>query len=356
MMQKLRKMVTLRVMAGVLTVAVVGGLGSYFLASSNAQTPLPLKPLSQRGSLHPYSLGTAPYQYVAYSGSVDATRAATGMHHYFAAFVINTGTCTPSWGGTSANGLTSKRSAEIAADFTKLRASGGEVAVSFGGSDGTELASSCQTADSLASAYRNVIETYGVNQVDFDIEGAALADAAGTARRAEAIAMIQKTHPSLKVWVTLPVHAAGLTPDGERVLTGLRDAEVDLSGVNIMAMNYNIGSKDMGKTAIAAAEATTKQLRRLYPQVSPTDVWKTLGITVMAGKNNTVPETFTLEDAAEVRQFALQKGVGMLSYWNAGRDTACPEGAASLQPSTTCSGIPQQPYDFVRALTIPALP
>lgn len=62
--------------------------------------------------------------------------------------------------------------------------------ISFGGEAGSELARTCTSVSQLEAAYQQVISAYGVNKIDFDIEGAAIANttmwlrlAAPTSRR-----------------------------------------------------------------------------------------------------------------------------------------------------------------------------
>ncbi|HEX8226703.1 MAG TPA: chitinase [Candidatus Saccharimonadales bacterium] len=355
MKQRIRQFLTPKVLTAVAVVAVVGGIGAYLLASSNAQAPAPVRPNVSTQLIKPVSLGLAPYQYIAYSGSIDKTRQDTGIKQYFAAFIIGTEGCIPTWGGNAVNGAQSARWAEIAADFTALRAAGGDVTVSFGGSDGNELASVCKDVPSLTAAYRDVITAYRAKRIDFDIEGPALTDVAGNTRRVAAIQALRREMPDLQVWVTLPVDSRGLTAPGLRIIEQLRDRRVVLNGINIMTMNYNIGSRDLGKLSVSTASAVHAQLQQIYPTNASADLWKVMGVTVMIGRNNTLPETFQLADAPEVREFVVQKGIGTLSYWNAGRDTACADPKAP-QPDVACSGLAQQPYEFLRALTIPALP
>ena len=71
--------------------------------------------------------------------------------------------------------------------------SGGDVVVSFGGAEGTELALACgDDVDALANAYQSVIDAYGATHVDFDIEGAAVHKTLANTRRAQAIAKLQR--------------------------------------------------------------------------------------------------------------------------------------------------------------------
>ena len=328
----------------------------YALASSRAQPPEPAVPVRQTAALlHPDSLGTAPYQYIAYSSSLDQTRQRSGVKLLFAAFVISRdGACMPSWGGKAAGELTGGRAQAIGADIKALRAAGGDAIVSLGGSDGIELAVACRSAEELADAYKQVVDMYNLRRIDFDIEGPGLQDRAATVRRAQAIADLQKQVPELRVWITLPVHAGGFTEDGLAVLSALQQSKVVVSGVNIMAMNYNIRVPDMGDQTVAVTDAAHRQLKQLYPALTDSEIWKAIGIIVMAGQNNTPGEIFTLQDAETVRQYAQRSGIGLLSIWSTNRDQACPAGTDITQAHTQCSSVPQQTYDFLRALTIPA--
>lgn len=336
--------------------AIAGVLASFLLASCQAVPVGGEDEKAQPSLLRPAPLHFAPYQYVAFNGSLDKTRQETGVTHFFAAFVLSDGTCTPVWGGAKTNGLQGQRSAEIDSDFAKVRAAGGEVAVSFGGLYGAELATVCRDTDELTAAYQSVVGRYGLKRVDFDIEGAALEDAPANGRRAEAIANLQRAQPDLRVWVTLPVQGNGLTSRGTNVLKQLTNEQVILSGINIMTMNYNIRSADLGKQATRSAEAAFSQIKQLYPNAADADIWRTLTLTVMVGRNDTAPETLTLEDARRVREFASSRGVGTVSMWNAERDAPCPTGTDTLIANAACSGLDQQQHDFLRILNVPPPP
>ena len=62
---------------------------------------------------------------------------------------------------------TSGRASAVGAFTTQisaLQAQGGNVAISFGGEAGGELAQTCTTTSSLTSAYANVVSTYGLKK------------------------------------------------------------------------------------------------------------------------------------------------------------------------------------------------
>ena len=329
--------------------ALVGVVLVFSVYASGPAPSLPEKP--QEGPLQPYKLGFAPYHYIPWTGSLTEARTATGANTLVAAFMLSSGGCTPAWDGEASLGLGSLRGKTIAADIDKLRVEGGDVVLSFGGAQGTELAVSCTDPEKLKLAYRSVIDTYKLDKLDFDLEGATAADAAASARRATALAQLQQDLPHLRLWATLQVTPDGLTPQAVAVLTDLRDAGVQLAGVNIMIMNYGVGSQQMGDTGVRAATATVAQMAQLYPGSSEADRWKGLGLTAMIGRNDTAPETFTVDNAKQIHELAIAKDVGLMSYWSASRDQSCPAGAPPT--GLTCSGVEQLPYEFARQMSIP---
>ena len=282
--------------------------------------------------------------------SLVSTARATGVKQFNLAFVVagGGGGCTPEWGGVTAIG-----SDPVASQIAALRAIGGDVRISFGGEAGSELAQTCTSAAQLQAAYQRVVSAYDVNKLDFDIEGAAVADTAANARRDQALAALQAADPGLEVSFTLPVLPSGLTADGDAVLTGAVRAGVKISAVNVMAMDYGDGaapnpSGQMGTYAIDAATATDAQVAAALG-VSDAAAWPKIAVTPMIGVNDTSDEIFTVANAEQLAAFAAGKHLAWLSMWSAARDTECPGGAESFaQP--TCSSIAQAPHQFMSAL------
>ena len=64
--------------------------------------------------------------------------------------------------------------------------------ISFGGQINHELSDVCTSPDALQQAYQSVIDAYQVDTIDFDVEGKALDDKAGLARRAAAAKALQQ--------------------------------------------------------------------------------------------------------------------------------------------------------------------
>ncbi|MEU6294039.1 cellulose binding domain-containing protein [Streptomyces erythrochromogenes] len=271
------------------------------------------------------------------------TAAQTGVKEFHLAFITSGGGCAPLWGG-----VTDLANDKVAAQIGALRAKGGDVRVSFGGAAGHELALNCATVDDLAAAYGKVVDHYRLTKVDFDIEGAALPDTAANARRAQAIAKLQKAHPGLDVAFTLPVMPEGLTQPGVALLADARKNGVRVDAVNIMAMDYGPAySGDMGQYAIQAATATQAQIKGVLG-LSDAAAWKAVAVTPMIGVNDVTSEVFTVADATQLVEFAASKGIGRLAMWSSTRDKQCAAGAVN-HADATCSSILQQPLAFTRA-------
>ncbi|WP_430791924.1 chitinase [Actinoplanes sp. G11-F43] len=260
--------------------------------------------------------------------------------------------CTPSWGGAYTLGEASS-DLDLDRRISQLRQSGGDVTLSLGGLNNSELAVACTDQDKLEEAYRTLIERYEVKTLDLDIEGTATADQASLQRRVKAVAAMQKEHDDLAVWLTLPVSPTGLTEDGVGVVRGMLDGGVDLRGVNVMTMDYNNGDKnpDMLALSLGALNGTHRQLTDLYlrlgQKLTSPQVWSRIGATPMIGQNDIDAERFTLSDAQGLANFAIDNGLGRVSMWSLNRDAPCTGTFANVVVhSNTCSGVDQGALAF----------
>ncbi|MCG7205877.1 glycoside hydrolase family 18 protein [Streptomyces arenae] len=311
-------------------------------------TPTPTASPSQStgtGSGTTTSAGFAPYVDTSLYPAFDLLAAvdATGVKNYNLAFITDGGGCTPKWGGVS-----DLSSDAVAAQIGALRAKGGDVRVSFGGASGSELATTCSSADALAAAYGKAVDAYKLTKVDFDVEGGALPNTTANTNRAKAIAKLQASHPGLDVSFTLPVMPEGLTQDGVNLLSNAKANGVRISTVNIMAMDYGASyNGDMGTYATQAATATQAQIKSVLG-LSDAAAWKSVAVTPMIGVNDVSTEIFKVDDATQLVDFAKSKGLGGLSMWSATRDKQC-AGGAKPTADATCSSVVQNPYAFSNA-------
>ncbi len=166
-----------------------------------------------------------------------------GVKFFNLAFVVAGPNDEPAWGGyQSYDVVNSSYSTDLKTEIGSLRQIGGDVMVSFGGAANQELAEVITNVSALKAAYQTVIGTYNLTHIDFDIEGAAVADHAAIDRRSQAIAGLQQAAAAsgqqLVVWFTLPVLPTGLTADGLYVLQSALKYGVTIGGVNVMAMDY----------------------------------------------------------------------------------------------------------------------
>jgi len=251
------------------------------------------------------------------------------------------------WAGLDALSLDSNHEQLLAilGEITALRAAGGDVMVSLGGAAGLSLAQAYAQrglgVQALATAYGEIVDTLQLSKLDFDIEGAALAETQTIKLQMEAIGLLQQTHPALGVWLTLPVLPQGLTQDGLNTVTAALQAGVQVDGVNVMAMDYGDSAappqlKSMGAYAIDAANTTFAQLTNLFASQGKSFGWNQLGVTPMLGVNDITSEVFTIQDAEQLEVFAREKGLGMLSMWSINRDNP----GAARQVSNNHAGLP----------------
>ncbi len=293
----------------VATVGVAAALaaGGVALAHSN---PATVRLSAAASSALPVHFA-APYLQVSDSdaGDMAADMAATGLKNYTLAFLTPQSGCTLQWedGGDPVGAF--------AAQVSALQAAGGNVIVSFGGESGGELAQTCTNVSQLTAAYQNVVSTYGVTRLDFDIEGSTLADTAATTLRDQALAGLQAEDPSVQIDFTLAVAPQGLPtgPGSEYAL--LQDAQaqgVKVSEVNIMTMDFGAGSNDLAD-AESAAQGTASQLAGLYG-ISTSAAYGMMGLTPIAGTNDD-GTVFSTSNASSLESFAASNGVQELSFW-----------------------------------------
>lgn len=288
----------------------------------------------------------APY---VYAGSLPLAymQEQTGVRYYTLAFMLSRpNECLAAWQG----GQPVASEKLIAPELKKLRAAGGDVIVSFGGWAGEELARICADVKSLTEQYQAVIDAYNLTWLDFDVEGGEIREGDSVARRSEAIAALQaraaEAGRALHVTFTLPVLPGGLTEEGIAVLQSALDYGVEIDVVNIMTMNYGSSypADEMGTLSVQAAESLFEQLGTLYPDKTEAERWQMIGLTPMIGLNDTLPQTFTLDDAALLTDFATEKGIRYIAMWSFNRDKACGGNAALVADS--CSGIAQVNFAF----------
>ncbi len=260
--------------------------------------------------------------------------AASGLKNFTLAFVNSAG-CKASWFNAF-----DPRSGWQLDEITKIRAAGGDVKISFGGANGIELAQACGDVTSLTAEYQAVVSAYHLKFIDFDIEGAAVADPASISKRSQAMARLASANPGLKITLTLPVLPEGLDANGLNVVKAAKAAGAPIDTVNVMAMDY-YRSGDYGAFAQQAAQATHDQIQSLYG-LPDAAAWRMVGVTPMLGQNDD-GHIFDQNAARSLVSFAKLHHLGELAFWEVTRDRNACNGALFQ-----CTKVPQQPYEFSR--------
>jgi chitinase len=250
--------------------------------------------------------------------SISNTYTSTGQKYYTLAFITSDSTSqgVPAWGGITA--LSEKFYMD---EITAIRSDGGDVIISFGGASGTEIALNDIDATTLQAHYQEVIDTYSVTWIDFDIEGSAVADKTSVDKRNKAIKGLKAANSGLIVSYTLPVLPSGLTSDGLYVLTSAVSNGASIDVVNVMAMDYGDSeapnpSGQMGTYAIEAAKST-------YNQCVSAGLSTKIGVTPMLGVNDTSDEIFYTSDAQTLLAWAQETSwVRLLAMWSVNRDNS----------------------------------
>jgi chitinase len=268
---------------------------------------------------------------------LDRAIASGGVNSYTAAFVIGAG-CTPIWGDTLGidNSTVNPR-------IARAEAAGAKTIISFGGAGGVELGQSCTNTASLQAAYQSVINKYKVNHLDFDIEGAAIADTASINRRYQAIKGLESANPGLNISLTIPVLENGPDGNGSAFLRSAVTNGVRVDLVNAMVMDYGHPVADMNAAARTAAAGTLNAARAAGINAS----YANIGITPMIGNNDTPGDVVSLQNARDIVSWAHSNGIGRLAFWSIGRDQPCAGGGVS----PNCSGLGGAALDFTKVFT-----
>lgn len=271
-----------------------------------------------------------------------ADAAGTGLKTLTLAFA--TGECgSEGWGGVAGAMLAT-------ANKDALDQAGIRYIVSTGGAAGTFT---CAT-DSGMEAFLARWAGPGLIGVDFDIEGgqtqAILDDLIAR------IAAAHEAHPELRFSLTLATLASSesgresarsrgaqvednfnsygtntlMAVKNKLGFTGQPDTWPDYLTVNLMTMDY--GSASPGNCVVSGGNCQMGQ-SALQAAYNLHDHWGVpysgIELTPMIGGNDAANETFKLEDADTITQFARDMSLAGLHYWSYDRDRDCMPGSAS---------------------------
>ncbi len=285
------------------------------------------------------------------------TATGSGQRNPVLSFIVsNDGDCEATWGGYYTLDE-AEDTLDLDRRIAQIHRSGRTPVLSFGGRDNEDLIQACDSASASAAAMWAAVSRYDINTIDMDVEGDTLASPEDRTERAKAVKelvdMAAEEGTELAVWLTLPADVNGLTNDGLTTVDSFLKADVTLSGVNLMTMNFGIPSTERSMAAMSeeALESAHSQFTRVLlangTLVTPQQVWTMLGATPMIGQNDEADEVFTKQDAVDLHSFAQNKTLGRLSFWSLNRDRSCDSNYADLGTAVNfCSGVNQEPLEF----------
>jgi cellulose synthase/poly-beta-1,6-N-acetylglucosamine synthase-like glycosyltransferase/chitodextrinase len=340
-----RKLSMLRILVALALVGAAGYAGFVGVRTKLLVTAVPIR----QTWFAPYVDVTLTPTYQFQNVSADPARQTV------LGFVVsNPGSpCVPNWGSASTL-RQADQAISVGARIAQMQQNGAQPIVSFGGQANTSLDVGCTSVPSLTQTYQSVIDRYHLSMIDLDVEGAALNDFNAGQRRAQAVAALQKAHPDLGVWLTLPVEPNGLQANAMSVIESMLRQRVSITGINVMTMDFAqppANGSTMLDQAESALNATHAQLADLLPRygvnLQSQQIWQRMGATVMIGTNDIKGERFTIGDAQGLASFSAANHLGRVSLWSLNRDRPCGSTFADTGLlSNTCSGTAQSEFGF----------
>ena len=287
---------------------------------------------------------SAPYDMPMDNNPPDLTQvlAATGEKAYVLAFVLaeNGSACAPAWDGGSS--VVSSSDA-VASQINALRAAGGDVAVSFGGYNGTKLGQVCGSASATAAAEQQVVNAYGLHAIDLDLEEPEYENTSAIANELGAAQILQRNNPGIYISVTIPGTTSGTGWFGEQLLDEAKTLGFTPNSFTIMPFD---GGFSGASSQISALEAFNSILTSTFGWSSAT-AYAHEGVSSMNGRTDSA-EYFYQADFQSVLSWAESVGLGRYSFWAVNRDRECnpPDNDGTL--SGTCSSVTQNSWDFTK--------
>lgn len=263
---------------------------------------------------------------------------ATGVQWFTLAFVIDAGSCEPSWDA--------ERPLDGARDVAlveAIRGEGGDVMVSFGGEKGPSLELSCASASALAAAYQKVITTYKLKAIDIDIEGPAYADELAKQRTVAALLEVRAHNPDVAIFITL---ASSKTGPNTKLIEQAARAGLMVDGWSIMTFDWDDTSSQQAQLTLQALDHLKAALMTAYGY-DEREAYRHAGISSMNGRSDE-GAFVSVEDMRVITAFAKQHELARLTFWSVNRDRPCPDATTVVD---RCSSIAQQNWDFTRAVS-----
>ena len=267
-----------------------------------ASVPIAAAPIGRGISNWPNKL-VATYTYLTPWSNFDFRDAAAngGSKYYTLAFLVADSFGNPAWSGSDA--ITNPWYSNY---IGNIRAAGGDIIMSFGGAAGNEIALLITDVNRLAAAYQSVIDRYALTYIDIDIEGSSLENTFANNRRFDALNIVARNNPGIKIAITIAAHPPGLLYWGKLLIDGAAERRVPLYMVNLMLMEMNYARAFTAETADMGAASISATIGARQYMVSKGMSNTLLGMTFMIG-NNGDGSYFTMANAVRCTDWAIQQ-------------------------------------------------
>src|ERR1700733_8876338 len=274
---------------------------------------------------------SAPYYSTLDSSAPDVgtVMSATGQKAFDMAFILANGSsCSPSWDGTDPV----SSDTQVASVINEVRASGGDVIVSAGGYNGTKLGQVCSSAAATAAAYQQVITTYGLHAIDFDLEEPEIENTTAISYALGAAQILQQNNPGLFISIPMPPTTTGANFFGQLLLTEAKSLGFSPNDYAIMPFD---GGFNGGSSQVTALKDFNAQLMSTFGW-SSSQAYAHEGFSGMNGRSDT-GEIFPQSDFQTVLSFAQGSGMSRFTFWSVNRDRQCSPPANNGSTSSECS-------------------
>lgn len=282
---------------------------------------------------------SAPYYSTLDSSAPDVgtVMSATGQKAFDMAFILANGSsCSASWDGTDPV----SSDTQVAGVINEVRANGGDVIVSAGGYNGTKLGQVCSSASATAAAYQQVITTYGLHAIDFDLEEPEIENTTAISYELGAAQILQQEDPGLFISITMPSTTTGANYFGQLLLTEAKSLGFTPNDYTIMPFD---GGFSGGSSQVTALQDFNAQLVSTFGW-SSSQAYAHEGFSGMDGRTDTA-EYFYQSDFQTVLNFAESSGMSRFTFWSVNRDRECSP-PNNDYTSSECSSVTQNPWDF----------
>jgi len=211
--------------------------------------------------------------------------------------------------------------------------------LSFGGvgAEAKSLAYVCDE-EALLTVLKDLIDTYRIRWLDFDIEADMLYENDANLKRFKVLKRLLHERPDVNISLTLPAMPEGLTEDVRRLIQKAKAIQLPIASYNLMLMDfgYDYPAEDENQTLMyhyskSALIHANEDLKTLFH--TDKDFFKQLGAIVMIGKNDVTNEIVYPKDFVLLKNFVVNRQMALLSFWSIIRDRP----GRDLQTSTGMS-------------------